>query len=180
MSRSGPLFFFLRNSHPPKNMQTGNYCSCPFLTLFFAREQGLIELQMQLEDSFFKIAASTGRPSICFLDRGLLDIPAYLPPKQWQDVLDATGFKEADMAERYLRNFELCLRYYSNRGTWKLKSAVLLFFFSFEFWIRTYRIILFPTLPFCFVQPFHVVLVSFNSFLLSILSSRHTSFIDTT
>jgi len=47
----------------------------------------------------------------------LLDIPAYLPPKQWQDVLDATGFKEADMAERYLGNFELCLRYYSYRGT---------------------------------------------------------------
>lgn len=55
---------------------------------------------MQLEDSFFRIAASTGRPSICFLDRGLLDIPAYLPPQQWQEVLDATGLKEPEMAER--------------------------------------------------------------------------------
>jgi len=81
---------------------------------------------MQLEDSFFKIAASTGRPSICFLDRGLLDIPAYLPPKQWQDVLDATGFKEADMAERYLI-LEVSLRIYEEQQVEMIVHSCLSF-----------------------------------------------------
>uniref|UniRef100_A0A7S2DHA1 NadR/Ttd14 AAA domain-containing protein n=1 Tax=Octactis speculum TaxID=3111310 RepID=A0A7S2DHA1_9STRA len=64
-------------------------------------ETGLIELQMQIEDSFLKIASSTGRPSVVVMDRGLLDIPAYLPPKQWDDILIATGLDEKTLAKRY-------------------------------------------------------------------------------
>jgi len=44
-------------------------------------ETGLIQAQLQLENSFTQIARSTGRPTVVILDRGLLDVGAYLPPK---------------------------------------------------------------------------------------------------
>jgi predicted ATPase len=64
-------------------------------------EIGLIRLQMQIEDSFFRIAASTGRPSVVVMDRGLIDIAAYLPNKQWEELLAANAVTEADLASRY-------------------------------------------------------------------------------
>lgn len=42
-------------------------------------EMALINLQMQMERTFTKVATSTGRPSVVIMDRGLLDIKAYLP-----------------------------------------------------------------------------------------------------
>lgn len=56
-----------------------------------AFEKGIIELQMQVEDSFLAVARSTGRPSVVVLDRGLLDIPAYLPRKNWLEMLSQMG-----------------------------------------------------------------------------------------
>ena len=48
-----------------------------------AFEKSIIELQMQLEESFTSFAKSTGKPSVVVFDRGLLDIPAYLPRDSW-------------------------------------------------------------------------------------------------
>lgn len=42
-------------------------------------EKALIQAQLQLERSFIEIAASTNRPTIVVMDRGLLDVAAYLP-----------------------------------------------------------------------------------------------------
>ena len=64
-------------------------------------EIGLIRLQMQIEDSFLRIAASTGRPSVIVMDRGLIDIAAYLPKEQWRELLAANASTEADLASRY-------------------------------------------------------------------------------
>jgi thioredoxin-related protein len=50
----------------------------------------VLELQLQMEESFLRIAASTGQPTVLIMERGLLDLPAYLPPKQWRQVLDLT------------------------------------------------------------------------------------------
>jgi predicted ATPase len=66
-----------------------------------AFEMGLIRLQMQIEESFLRIAASTGRPSVVVMDRGLMDIPAYLPAEQWKEVLAANELTEAELAARY-------------------------------------------------------------------------------
>jgi len=66
-----------------------------------AFEDSIIKLQMQLEDSFVSVARSTGRPSVVVFDRGLLDIPAYLPPATWQAMLSQLGYTEAQFAERY-------------------------------------------------------------------------------
>jgi thioredoxin-related protein len=51
-------------------------------------EKGVLELQLQMEESFLRIAASTGQPTVLIMERGLLDLPAYLPTKQWRQVLD--------------------------------------------------------------------------------------------
>ena len=50
----------------------------------------MLELQLQMEESFLRIAASTGQPTVLIMERGLLDLPAYLPTKQWRQVLDLT------------------------------------------------------------------------------------------
>jgi len=64
-------------------------------------ETALIKLQLQMEDSFLQIAATSDKPSIVIMDRGLLDISAYLPPEQWAQVLAANGLDEAVLAARY-------------------------------------------------------------------------------
>jgi predicted ATPase len=64
-------------------------------------EKGLIELQLQIEESFLRIAASTRQPSVIIMDRGLLDVPAYLPPGQWRQVLRDNALTERQLAARY-------------------------------------------------------------------------------
>lgn len=44
-------------------------------------EKALIQAQLQMERSFIDIAESTNRPSLVIMDRGLLDVAAYLPGK---------------------------------------------------------------------------------------------------
>jgi predicted ATPase len=42
-------------------------------------ETALIRLQLQMENSFQQVAQSTGKPSVIIVDRGLIDISAYIP-----------------------------------------------------------------------------------------------------
>ncbi len=51
-------------------------------------ETSLIELQLQMEQTFFSIAQSTKRKSVIIFDRGLLDVAAFLPPETWSQVLN--------------------------------------------------------------------------------------------
>mmetsp|Transcript_23655 Transcript_23655/g.75437 ORF Transcript_23655/g.75437 Transcript_23655/m.75437 type:complete len:324 (+) Transcript_23655:1-972(+) len=51
-------------------------------------EASLIELQLQMEQTFYNVARSTGRPSVILYDRGLLDVAAYLPRALWNNVLN--------------------------------------------------------------------------------------------
>ena len=64
-------------------------------------ETALLNLQVQIEDSFTRVAVSTGRPSVIVMDRGLLDVPAYLPAHLWQGILTKNGWTEAGFAARY-------------------------------------------------------------------------------
>ena len=64
-------------------------------------ETALIQAQLQLERSFVQIATSTGRPTVVLLDRGLLDVGAYLPPATWTNIiLKENGLTEASLAKR--------------------------------------------------------------------------------
>ena len=64
-----------------------------------AFETGLLQLQLQMERSFVKIAQATGRPAVVVMDRGLLDVAAYLPQDgaQWREILG-----DLDLDEHYL------------------------------------------------------------------------------
>ena len=65
-------------------------------------ETAIVQLQRQLEDSFLMVACSSGsEKNVVIMDRGLLDIPAYIPPPQWQQVLTANQLTEAQLAARY-------------------------------------------------------------------------------
>ena len=48
-----------------------------------AFERSIIQMQMQMEESFLEVAVSTSRPSVVIFDRALLDVPAYLPRETW-------------------------------------------------------------------------------------------------
>eukprot|EP00927_Polykrikos_kofoidii_P027148 TRINITY_DN23997_c0_g1_i1.p1 TRINITY_DN23997_c0_g1~~TRINITY_DN23997_c0_g1_i1.p1 ORF type:complete len:289 (-),score=59.20 TRINITY_DN23997_c0_g1_i1:245-1111(-) len=64
-------------------------------------ETALIQLQLQHEKSFTDIARSTGRPSVIFCDRGVMDIAAYLPKESWEEILAAQRMTESSILARY-------------------------------------------------------------------------------
>lgn len=64
-------------------------------------ETALLKLQIQMEKSFTRCAASTGRPSVLVLDRGLMDPAAYLPEHQWKEILEKNGFSEEQFHSQY-------------------------------------------------------------------------------
>jgi len=68
-------------------------------------ETQLLSLQLQQEESFNRIAASSGKHSVVFYDRGTMDIPAYLPEgragEQWSSILKANKWSEKDFLNRY-------------------------------------------------------------------------------
>lgn len=52
-----------------------------------AFEAALIELQLQMEQSFYNIARSTGHHSVIIYDRGILDVAAFMPRRLWPVLL---------------------------------------------------------------------------------------------
>jgi len=64
-------------------------------------EKSIIDLQIQMEQSFIHIAQSTGRPTVLIMDRGLMDIAAYLPEKQWKELLAYAKVQEDHFVNRY-------------------------------------------------------------------------------
>jgi len=67
-----------------------------------AFETALMDLQLQIEDSFIQIANSLeGQTSVVVMDRGLLDIAAYMPKELWEQVLARIGVTENQLAARY-------------------------------------------------------------------------------
>jgi nicotinamide riboside kinase len=50
-------------------------------------EKAMINLQIQMEETFRVIAQSTGRPSVLICDRGALDVAAYLTNELWTETL---------------------------------------------------------------------------------------------
>ncbi|CAJ1937263.1 unnamed protein product [Cylindrotheca closterium] len=64
-------------------------------------EKALIEAQLQMERSFIDIAESTNRPTLVIMDRGLLDVAAYLPADLWVETQKAVNLTEEQMADRY-------------------------------------------------------------------------------
>jgi CYTH domain-containing protein/predicted ATPase len=55
-------------------------------------EANIVALMMALEDAFIDVARASGRPSVVFCDRGVMDVAAYMPPTAWQALLDERGW----------------------------------------------------------------------------------------
>jgi predicted ATPase len=77
----------------------------------FIFQFSLMRLQLAVERSLTRIAASTGRPSIIIFDRGLLDPKGYMDEATWARVLNEldstytdTGFVKKGVTESYLLN----------------------------------------------------------------------------
>ena len=67
-------------------------------------ESALIKLQLQVEESFLSIAHSTSSgssSSLVVVDRGLLDVSAYLPRPAWLSLLASLSLSESALAARY-------------------------------------------------------------------------------
>ena len=64
-------------------------------------ESALLQMQMQIERTFLQVAASTGRPSVVVMDRGVLDIKAYMSAALWDRLLKRHGLTEEYIDKRY-------------------------------------------------------------------------------
>ncbi|KAA0162870.1 hypothetical protein FNF28_04505 [Cafeteria roenbergensis] len=64
-------------------------------------EIALLQLQEQMEDSFRRIALSTGRPSLVILDRAMPDPGAYISPAQFDEILARIGYSRESIMARY-------------------------------------------------------------------------------
>ncbi|MBU52579.1 MAG: AAA family ATPase [Deltaproteobacteria bacterium] len=63
-------------------------------------EANLVSLQMALEDTFYDLALSTGKPCVLLCDRGTMDASAYIAPEMWQALLDEQGWTEVGLRDR--------------------------------------------------------------------------------
>ena len=64
-------------------------------------ENKLLDLQLEMEEAFVQIAASTGRKSVVIMDRGALDIKAYVDAALWSKILGHCATSEAQLLNRY-------------------------------------------------------------------------------
>lgn len=63
-------------------------------------EIALLQLQAQMEDSFHRIARSTGKPSIVVLDRAMPDPGAYISGEQFDEILARIGHSREGIMAR--------------------------------------------------------------------------------
>ena len=68
---------------------------------FFEGEKSTLQIQLELEDSFHRIAACVDEPALIVCDRGTLDISTYLSPEMWKRLTDLVGVTEAELRNRY-------------------------------------------------------------------------------
>lgn len=58
---------------------------------YYEGELAILELQLQLEDTFVRLAETLTEPSIVVCDRGALDISAYISPEMWRELCEKCG-----------------------------------------------------------------------------------------
>ena len=68
---------------------------------FYQGEKATLEIQLALEDKFYRMAQECTEPCIIVCDRGTLDISAYMAPEMWEDITRAVGTSSAELRERY-------------------------------------------------------------------------------
>lgn len=59
----------------------------------------ILKVMMSLEDSFYALARSTGMRSIVLCDRGAMDVRAYMPEDQWEELLRRNDFNNIQLRD---------------------------------------------------------------------------------
>mmetsp|Transcript_29128 Transcript_29128/g.38310 ORF Transcript_29128/g.38310 Transcript_29128/m.38310 type:complete len:260 (-) Transcript_29128:236-1015(-) len=64
-------------------------------------QTSILDIQMNLEKNFQRMARACGRRAVLLLDRGALDPKGYIPRYLWKQVLQRLGLTEKDLLKRY-------------------------------------------------------------------------------
>ena len=62
-------------------------------------ESSRIMCQMMMEDSFIRIAKSSGKPTVVLCDRGTMDAAAYMETQRWNELIDQMGWMTDGLRE---------------------------------------------------------------------------------
>jgi len=62
-------------------------------------QANLLKTMMQIEKSFFDLAAESSRNCLVICDRGAMDASAYIAKDQWERILEATGLDEVEIRD---------------------------------------------------------------------------------
>ena len=68
---------------------------------FYEGEKATLEVQLALEDKFYRMAQECTEPCIIVCDRGAMDISAYMVPDMWNTLTRAVGTSTPELRERY-------------------------------------------------------------------------------
>lgn len=68
---------------------------------FFEGEKATFLTQIELEDSFTKMAETIDKPVIIVCDRGTMDISTYLTEDFWNRIISEQGYTNTQLRERY-------------------------------------------------------------------------------
>ena len=69
--------------------------------LFYEGEKATLEMQLDFEDKFMRMAEQCTDPTIIVCDRGTMDISAYMSPDMWDQILAAVGTSSNELRQRY-------------------------------------------------------------------------------
>ena len=68
---------------------------------FFEGEKATFQTQINLEDSFQRMAEALQQPVIIVCDRGTMDISTYLTPDFWNRIISEEGYTNSQLRDRY-------------------------------------------------------------------------------
>lgn len=58
---------------------------------YYEGEKVILEMQLALEDSIYRLAQTCTEPCLIVCDRGAMDISAYISPEMWEELTAACG-----------------------------------------------------------------------------------------
>lgn len=67
---------------------------------FYEGEKATLEVQIGLEDKFYRMAETCTEPVIIVCDRGTMDISAYMEPQMWDKITKAVGTSTTELRDR--------------------------------------------------------------------------------
>lgn len=86
---------------PTLFLEAGMDYLTPNRNLFYEGEKATLEIQLQLEDKFMKMAQQVEEPTVVVCDRGTMDISAYLEPDMWEKIMKLANTSPQQLIDRY-------------------------------------------------------------------------------